>query len=146
MGIAHAQYVRQLVQKKFKVEDAINPNTGEVEKAAVKIDMGSYQVWAINPTTVESYHTRQTVRSGLRRYLVRFDASKISPESLETAIKQVIAAAYGVAPNEITAEQFSFEPSYKKKAKKAGDGSNTAIDPLEISDAAIELDFLEASG
>ena len=51
MGIAHAQYVRQLVQKKFKVEDAINPITGEVEKAAVKIDMGSYQVWAINPTT-----------------------------------------------------------------------------------------------
>jgi len=146
MGIAHAQYVRQLVQRKFKVEDAINPNTGEVEKAAVKIDMGSYQVWAINPTTVESYHTRQTVRSGLRRYLVRFDAAKISPESLEAAIRSVVSVPYDVEPAELTAEQFSFEPAYKKKAKKPGSGTS-GIDPLEISDdAAIELDFLEASG
>lgn len=145
MGIAHAQYVRQLVQKKFQYEDVVNPNTGDVEKGAHKIDMGSYQVWAINPTTVESYHTRQTTRSGLRRYLVRFDSSVVTPESLEAAIRQVIAAAHGVAPTDLTAEQFSFEPSYKKKAKKPGSGAS-GIDPLEISDNdAIELDFLSPS-
>jgi len=145
MGIAHAQYVRHLVQKKFQHEDVVNPNTGKVEKGAVKIDMGSYQVWAINPTTVESYQTRQTTRSGLRRYLVRFDSSVIEPEALGKAIRSIVAKAYNVQPDELTAEQFSFEPAYKKKAKKPGN-STSAIDPLEISDdSAIELDFLEAS-
>ena len=144
MGIAHAQYVRQLVQRKFQHEDVVNPNTGDTERAAHKIDMGSYQVWAINPTTVESYHTRQTTRSGLRRYLVRFDSSVVTPEALEAAIRQVVGAAHGVAPTALTAEQFSFEPSYKKKAKKPGSGID--IDPLEISDDdAIKLDFLSPS-
>jgi len=145
MGIAHAQYVRQLVQKKFQHEDIVNPNTGNVEKGAVKIDMGSYQVWAINPTTVESYQTRQTTRSGLRRYLLRFDSSVIEPAALEVVIRQAIATAIGIEPAALTAENFSFEPAYKKKAKKPG-SSTSAIDPLEISDSsAIELDFLDAS-
>lgn len=146
MGVAHSQYVRQLVQKKFQHETIINPNTGEKEPGAIKIDMGSYKVWAINPTIVENYKARQTTRSGLRRYTVRFDSTVITPETLEAALRATVAAAHDVAPTDLTAETFSFEPSYKKKASGSGQNAGKGLDLSEVSeDATVELDFLNPS-
>lgn len=146
MGIAHAQYVRQLVQKKFQHEDVTNPNTGETEKGAVKLDMGSYKVWVINPSIVENYGARTSVRSGLRRFLVRFDSTVIDPETLGAAIRAIVAEHYDT---DLTEAEFSFAPAYKPKAKGTGTSASATpgtFDPAEIpADATIELDFLKAS-
>ena len=122
MGISHAQYVRQLVQKKFQNEKAINPNTGEEEPGAIKLDMGSYRVWVINPTIVEDYQARQTTRSGLRRYLLRFDATLAGAGAksvIEEALQSVIGELYESQGGEITKDNFSFEPAYKAKTDKS---------------------------
>ncbi len=150
MGIAHAQYVRQLVQKKFQHEDVINPVTGELEKGAIKLDMGSYKVWVINPTIVESYGARTTTRSGLRRYLVRFDSTIVDPDSLAVLIKEAVAGFYpDRSAEQLTEAEFSFAPAYKKKKAQEGATASSArgtFDPAEIpEDATVVLDFLEAS-
>ncbi len=149
MGIAHAQYVRQLVQKKFQHEDVINPVTDELEKGAIKLDMGSYKVWVINPTIVENYGARTTVRSGLRRYLVRFDSTIVDPDSLAVLIKEAVAGFYKDKDYaDLTEAEFSFAPAYKKKKSSSTSASSAkgTFDPAEIpEDATVVLDFLEAS-
>jgi len=144
MGIAHAQYVRQLIGKKFQHEDVINPNTGKMEKGAMKLDMGSYKVWAINPTIVEGYNTRQATRSGLRRYMVRFDSAVMAPFDLEAALRPIVAKAYGVKPTELTDEQFTFGPAYRKKSGSSDSDSSGPFD-LDESAEPVSLDFLDAS-
>jgi len=139
MNIAHAQYVRQLVREKFQFEDVVNPNTGQEEKGAIKLDMGSYKVWVINPTIVTDYHTRQTTRSGLRRYMVRFDANVITPDALGEAIRSIVAKAHNVKPGNLTDKQFTFAPAYRKRDKsikeESEDGTGTEAKSVKATSA-----------
>jgi len=138
MGLKHSQYVRQLVRKN-RDKTILNPATNQQEPICNKVQMKSYEVWLINPVFVEGYQTRTTTRLGLRRYLVRFDSAVVDADALSVAIQAAVAGFYpDKAPTDLTENEFSFEPAYKKK--KASTPAK-AKDLTEVAEEDIDLDL-----
>lgn len=84
MGYKHAQYVRRLlIEKKF----------GTYGEDYVKMDMGSYKQWLVNPESCEGFRDGRASGSStfgqhaIRRYLVRFATAEVTEEQVLAALK-----------------------------------------------------------
>lgn len=113
MGYKHAQYVRKLVQE---------GKLGDYGTDYVKVDMGAYQQWLINPESADAYRdsTKGTFGSqgGIRRFLVRVDSDRLDPDQ----IKEVLEAEFGPSGDPSGDDHtYEFGPAWtgKSKTKKA---------------------------
>jgi hypothetical protein len=115
MGYKHAQYIRQLV---------IGKKLGEYGKDFVKVDMGNFEKWLINPASCEAYKERVSTGAGgfgapgLRRYLIRFNTERVTVEQLAA----ILTDALGPSSDDSDDDDFvyQFAPAWSGKSKKGG--------------------------